>query len=177
MSQTVTAFNREQVLRPYRFNLTYAADLVSDVSDDLLHHSPGPGLENHPGFTLGHLVTGSGLVAKYLGGEYDIPDGWDDLFRRKGPGDPRLPVSDAPNLPSRAQLMKELERQHGIVEELILSLDDNRFRQPVEWRFDHHFPTDGDMIMFMCVTHEAMHLAQVSAWRRAVGLESSLGRL
>ena len=177
MNRTASEFNRDQVLRPYRFNLTYAKDLVADVSADLLYHSPGPGLENHPGFTLGHLVTGSAMVADHLGGAYDIPEGWDEMFRRNGPGDPRLPEFSTTNLPSSEELLTELERQHAIVEALILKAPAERFERPVEWRFGSIFPTDGDMLTFMCVTHEAMHLAQVAAWRRAMGLPSSLGRL
>ena len=177
MSQVAPEFNRERILRPYRFNLKYAKDLVSDIDDERLYYSPGPGLENHPGFTLGHLVTGSSLVAKYLGGSYDVPDGWDELFRRNGPGDPRLPVSDSADLPSKKELLEELERQHAVVEGLVLTLGADRFERPAEWRFGKYFPTSGDMLMFMCVTHEAMHLAQVAAWRRACGMESSLARL
>ena len=120
MNRIRCAFNRDPVLRPYGFNLKYAKDLVSDVPDEQLYHSPGPGLENHPNFTLGHLVTGSALIAKYLGGTYDIPEGWDELFRRTGPGDPRLPVSKSPGLPAKETLLNELERQHAIVEDLIL---------------------------------------------------------
>jgi hypothetical protein len=164
-------------LHAYGFNLKYAKDLVDDVTDEQLYHSPGPGLENHPGFTIGHLVIASALVAKYLGESYDVPQGWDEFFRRTGPGDPRLPASDSADLPSRNTLIRELERQHERVEDLVQEFDTMRFELPLEWRFDKYFPTVGDMLTFMCITHEAMHLAQVAAWRRACGLESSLARL
>ena len=35
-------------------------------------------------------------------------------------------------------------------------------------------PTLGDAVVFFAVSHEAMHLAQVAAWRRARGLPSAL---
>ncbi len=177
MTHSVFKFNRDQILRPYRFNLNYAKDLVVDVTDDQLYYSPGPGLENHPGFTLGHLVTASAMVAEDLGESYDVPDVWDDLFRRNGPGDPRLPESKSINLPSKLMLLEELEHKHALVEDRVRMLDDDRFDRPVEWRFENYFPTVGDMLNFMCISHEAMHLAQVAAWRRACGLESSLARL
>ena len=170
-------FSKDQILKPYRFNLKYAYDLVSDVDDDQMYFTPSPGLENHPGFTLGHLVTGSVLVADDLGVDCSWPEGWDEFFLRKGPGDPRLPVSDAPNLPSKEVLLRELDEKHRIVEQSILALDDAKFAEPCKWRYESYFPTEGDMLMFMCVTHEAMHLAQVAAWRRAMGLPSSLARL
>lgn len=177
MDQPASGFNLNQLLRAYDFNLEYAKDLVRDVTDEQLYQAPGPGLENHPGFALGHLVMASALIAKYLGGVYDVPEGWEDFFHRAGPGDPTLPVSDSPDLPAKDELIDELERQHGIVREAVLQCAPEKLESPVEWRFDQHFPTAGDMLTFMCITHEAMHLAQVAAWRRALGLESSLGRL
>lgn len=110
-------FNKDQILRPYRFNLKYAFDLVSDIDDKLMYQSP------------------------------------------------------------TADLLQYLQRSYQIVEKRILSLDNNKSAEPYEWRFTKHFSTVGDMLMFMCITHEAMHLAQVAAWRRSFGLESSLARL
>jgi hypothetical protein len=165
------------ILNPYRFNLAYAVDLVSDVDGDKMYVTPSAGLENHPGFTLGHLVSGSALVAKYLGEECAMPDGWVELFQRNGPGDPTLPTNDAPNLPFKSELLDELKQKHELVERLVVACDAARFSAPCDWRFGRYFPTVGDMLTFMCVTHEAMHLAQVAAWRRGMGYASSLGRL
>ncbi len=170
-------FDREILLKSYRFNLKYAADLVADIEDDLLYSVPAPGLENTPGFTLGHLVTGSTLIAQDLGENCSLPQGWDDFFLRRGPGDPRLPTNDAPDLPGKAALLQELTDRHRIVEGRIEELDNDRFFEPCQWRFSNYYPTFGDMLIFMCVSHEAMHLAQLAAWRRAFGMESSLARL
>jgi hypothetical protein len=56
-------------------------------------------------------------------------------------------------------------------------LPDVAFGRPVEWRFDNYYPSLADYLYFMCVTHEAMHLGQLAAWRRAAGLDSALARL
>ncbi len=173
----IRGFSRGQILLGYRFGLKYAVNLVEDVPDELLHRSFGVGLENHPGFTLGHLTIAAALTAKYLGGPYNVPQGWDDLFRRTGPGDLRLPASDGSSLPPKDSLITELTRQHEIVEQRIRQLEYDHFEKPLKWRFDQHFPTLSDMLTFMCITHEAMHLGQVAAWRRAGGFESSLARL
>jgi hypothetical protein len=53
---------------------------------------PSNGLVNHPAFTLGHLISGSALLAEDLGAVFEMPDHWADLFLRKGPGDPRKPI-------------------------------------------------------------------------------------
>ncbi|KAA3631700.1 MAG: DinB family protein [Calditrichaeota bacterium] len=170
-------FDRDILLKPYRFNLYYAQDLVADLADAKLYETPAPGLENHPGWTLGHLATGSAMIAEDLGEASPLPDSWVEMFQRRGPGDPRLPDCVGDDLPTKAELLAELEAKHQQVERLIQTVDDAKFAERCEWRFERFFPTTYDMVLFMCVTHEAMHLAQVAAWRRAFKLPSSLGRI
>ena len=86
---------KEILIRTYRFSLKYAYELVADLDDTMMSKSPGKGFENHPAFTLGHLVTAAALTVKYLGVPYELRPDWEDLFRRKGPGDPKLPDSNS----------------------------------------------------------------------------------
>lgn len=167
----------DSIIKAYDFNLEYAFDLVSDVSGVDLYHSPGEGLENHPGFTLGHLTIASAMTAEDLGAPYEVPDGWDEFFARRGPGDPRLPRGFDERMPGKEVLLETLASKHTVVKELIYKLTPEEFERKVEWKFGRQFPTLIDLVTFMCITHEAMHLAQVAAWRRAMGLESSLVRL
>ena len=53
----------DALLNQYAWNLAYADALTCDVDAAHWARSGGPGLENHPAWTLGHLVTGSALVA------------------------------------------------------------------------------------------------------------------
>ncbi len=46
----------EPLLANYSLNLRYAQVLVEDLADGDMTCSGGPGLENHPAFTLGHLA-------------------------------------------------------------------------------------------------------------------------
>ena len=168
---------KDILIKSYRFNLAYARELVIDVNEKIMAVSPGKGLENHPAFTIGHLISGSAMVSDELGGPYEFTEEWESLFRGKGPGDPRIPRTGTGIYPSKDVLLTELERQHRIVEGLILDLQEERFKEESRWRFDEHFPTLGDMLYFMCITHEAMHLSQLGAWRRAMGLPSAFARL
>lgn len=163
--------------KSYRFNLLYAEQLVFDIDADLMTKSGGKGLENHPAFTLGHLISASALTSKYLKGPYDLSPEWEALFRRKGPGDPRMPDSNIDLYPSKQQLLGELSNQHKLVEGLIMELSEDRFSELTEWRFAHHMPTLGDLLYFMCITHESMHLGQLAGWRRAMSLPSALAKL
>ncbi len=158
------------------FNTAYAQELVRELEEEEMVKVPFPGLENHPAFTLGHIVTSRALVVKYLGGTYQIPRGWDELFRRNGPGDPRLPVpSSDTDYPTKESLLSEMKKQQKLIVKLLSSYDD--WTSKKEWRFDTFMPSKLDCLVFMCVNHEAMHLGQLAAWRRAMQLPSALGRL
>jgi hypothetical protein len=155
------------ILRQYRFNLQYAYELVADCTEAEMTLQPATGFENHPAFALGHLVTGSAMLAEELGGTYSIPDGWHELFQRTGPTDDRMPDVLA-IYPTKTQLLTELGRQHHAVEALLENIDPARLQQHVPWRFAARMPSLLDLVTFMCITHEAMHLGQLSAWRRAM---------
>ncbi len=105
----------ETVLRQYAWNLAYAHHLTDDVPDDLWARTGGAGHENHPAWTLGHLVTGSALVAADLGAEARLPDGWAELFERLGPKDPWRGDVDEGVYPPRRVVMGELERVDALV--------------------------------------------------------------
>ena len=169
--------NKETIIHQYDFNLAYAQALVAHVSEDEMTLIPAAGLVNHPAFTLGHLVSGSALVAKYLGGTYEMPEGWEALFLRRGPGDPRTPDMDTTKYPSKYELLDELEAQHEKVKALLLTVEDSMLNAPKKWRFSSMMPTLLDSIVFMCINHEAMHLGQLAAWRRAMGKDSALAAI
>jgi hypothetical protein len=177
MNQNINAMMKTHIINAYAFNLRYAKALVKDVTLDMMTYSPAEGLENHPAFTLGHLISGAALTSKYLGGPYEFAPEWERLFKRNGPGDPRLPEQDTTRYPPKEQLLEELTKQHDLVEGLIQGLDKAEWNEPSPWRFRNDLPTLGDLLLFMCVTHESMHLGQLAAWRRAMGLDSALAVL
>ncbi len=168
----------EHAIRLYAWNLLYAQALVADISADQCTESGGPGLENHPAWTIGHLVTGSDLLAEDLGLERDLPEGWRELFERRGPGDPRLPDPERRAYPPMEELLAELERQHARVEDAWRKMAAGTdLDERLAWRFGAELPTLGDAVVFLAVSHESMHLGQLAAWRRARGLPSALGSL
>ena len=167
----------ESIIKQYDFNLEYAKALVKDLTEEQMVVVPSSGLDNHPAFTLGHLVSGSADLAHDLGENFELPDGWAKLFVRKGPGDPRRPDLDYKKYPTKSALISELENQHNKVKRLLRSMDEKRLKEPLTWRFANFMPTLGDVVVFMCVNHEAMHLGQLAAWRRAMGFESALASM
>lgn len=166
----------EPIIKQFDFNLAFANKLVEDVGEEQMTVIPSKGLENHPAFTLGHLASGSAMMVEDLGGEFILPEGWRELFLRKGPGDPRQPLLDE-KYPLKNELLVELEKQHNEVKSLLLVVTSEQLAAPIQWRFGRFMPTLLDAVLFMCVNHEAMHLSQLSAWRRAMNLPTALGNL
>ncbi|HRH63519.1 MAG TPA: DinB family protein [Bacteroidia bacterium] len=162
------------IVKQYDFNLSYAKALVHDVPELLMTHTPAAGLENHPAFTLGHLLSGSALLAGDLGLEMNLPPSWVSLFVRKGPGDPRMPDLDVELYPTKLELLTALESQHNRVKQKISELNEEQLQAPFKWRFSNYFPSVYDLIVFMCINHESMHLGQLAAWRRAMNFPSAL---
>ena len=167
----------QALIKQYDFNLAYAKGLVADLSDEQMTMIPAKGLDNHPAWTIGHLVSGSADLARDLGADFQMPVGWDELFVRQGPGDPRKPELDKTRYPPKQMLIAELENQHEKVKRLLKSTEEKRFSEPLTWRFGNFMPTLGDVVVFMCINHESMHLGQLAAWRRSMGLNSALASL
>ena len=124
------------IVNQYYFNLEYAKKLVEDLNEEQMTTIPSTGLENHPAFTIGHLVSGSAMIAEELGAKFEMPDNWAELFLRKGPGDPRKPDPDKTKYPSKQLLIDELEHQHNKVKHLLKNVDQNKLNENIKWRFN-----------------------------------------
>ena len=106
-----------------------------------------------------------------------MPEKWAELFIRKGPGDPRKPDPDTTKYPSKTALLEELESQHNKVKKIVIEIDEYKLTESFKWRFSGFMPTLLDLVAFMCINHEAMHMGQLAAWRRAMSLPSALGSM
>ncbi len=167
----------DAVLRQYAWNLAYADHLTRDVPPELWAESGGPGLENHPAWTLGHLVTGSAMVAEELGVDAAVPEAWVELFQRQGPSDRRLPDTDAERYPPRDEVFDRLASLHADVTAAVRGVDAAFLAGTEEWRFDGFLPTNADTLLFMLVAHENVHLGQLGCWRRRFGLPSAMAAM
>jgi hypothetical protein len=162
----------ELMTRILDFNLAYAELLVRDLDESQMSRSGGPGVENHPAFTLGHLVMGAARTRTMLGGEMDVPAGWDAMFDREGPADRRLPYVG--QYPTREELIGELGRQTKLLKSALESATEAQLADGVVWRYSDRLPSTRDAAGFMTMTHAAIHLGQMAAWRRAMGLKAAL---
>lgn len=154
-----------QVICLYGFNLRVARAMVDDLTPDEMVEQPH-GVVNHPAWSLGHLVVTADRLAGMLGLGSDVADGWASVFATGG-----IPSNDRSLYPSKEQLVEALAAQHARNAAAFERTNAAWFDtpNPGETR-RRRFPTQGDLALYLMTSHEMLHLGQLAAWRRAMGL-------
>jgi hypothetical protein len=163
------------VLDCLRITLGYAEKLVKDIPAEQFAHMPHPTM-NHPAFCLGHLSLYPNKVLGLLGVEQapphrlphrPNPPGWDELFEMGA-----LCVEQDGRYPSKDEIIGHYTERHRAAAEALKDVSDETLarQNPIEGRFREMCPTVGAAVNFMLNNHQMLHLGQISAWRRAMGL-------
>jgi len=76
--------------------------------------------------------------------------------------------------PGKDAIMKRFVERYNVVASALDAADDAVFTKPnpMGGRMSEMLPTMGAAVMFLCGSHMQMHLGQISAWRRAMGMGS-----
>lgn len=157
-------YDRE--LTQYAHALAYAERLLADLSDDQMLEQPTAGM-NHPTWLVGHLtaVTDHGL--EMLGLPPAVPKEWHALFDTG-----TVPSPERDLYPPKAQLLAGYRAAH----ERLAAAVRERARPDLLDRvnpFDSlkaTLPTLADLLAYLLTVHEAVHLGQISNWRRQLGM-------
>ena len=106
-----------------------------------------------------------------LGLESTFPADWEAAAKTGG-----TPSADASLYPSKDALLAELKKQHERVAEAVAGADAATFaKEYPDEGTRKYFPTIGDFVDYLLSAHEANHIGQIAAWRRAMGLAPSDG--
>lgn len=153
-------------------NLDYTNRLVADLSPDKMALQPN-GVTgkpmNHPAWVLGHLAFVADFYAGVLGGDPPTaPKHWADLF-----GMNSAPQPDASKYPAKDELLKALVDGRSRLTAVARAKPADFWLQPVaDEKRRARFANNAALAVHMLVNHDAIHLGQLSAWRRALGLPS-----
>ncbi len=149
-------------------NHNYAIALVADLDENQMVAQPAMDLPkplNHPAWILSHLKTYRPIVASLIRGE-TFDDPLDHPYGMKS-----SPAQDRNQYDTKASIITELEQGRGEIEEALHSANDSAWAAEVSlprWRARWNCVAMG--VPFLMLNHENMHLGQLSAWRRAMGL-------
>jgi hypothetical protein len=157
---------KSALLTTWRRDVAYALRLVGDLSDEQMIAQPIPGrVMNHPAWTLAHLTLYNEVIAKMLG-RIAFEDPKEHPFGMKS-----SPEGDAKLYPPKALAIESYERTHTAAERALVECDPSVLAEDAplaRWRPLH--PKIADMTVMLMAKHETLHLGQLSAWRRAMGL-------
>lgn len=156
---------KDTILRSFVYNLHYAERLLGDISAERMCMQPLPGM-NHPTWIIGHLADTCDLMADWLEVTSICPSGWNDLFDNRSE-----PQSDRSIYPDKAKLSDVLEQGHKAISAAFQTVPEDVLEKPLPRESMRSlFPTVLDGVAFEMTDHEAIHLGQLSAWRRAMGM-------
>lgn len=155
-----------EVLNSFSMTLAYLERLVADVPDERFAEQP-PGLTNHPAWVIGHLAMSLQAMGGELGLTTWLPKDWPSQF-----GTGSIPTSDRPSYPSKQELLENLEEGRRRLAVALLSVSENVLSAPLpDVRYQPLFPTLGHAVTHILGAHAAVHVGQVTVWRRAIGLQ------
>ena len=152
-------------LQQNQFLLGYGQMLVSDIDDLRMTEQPLPGV-NHPAWILGHLALTADRVCSLVGAEKRLAEEWGKLF-----GAGSQVTANRSSYPSKDELLRGLEERFRDARRAVeqAPLDTLAVTNPNE-RLRGMLPRVEDLIGFLMTGHVGVHLGQLSAWRRMLGL-------
>jgi hypothetical protein len=154
-----------EVAASWSRTVDYLRQLVADVPDEMLTRQID-GVVNHPAWVIGHVI----YSCQAIGGEMGI-DPWlaADWAERFGTG--TVPVEGRKDYPSKHDLLGALSDAQQRVNDRLLTLGDSGLTVPLpDEGYREIFPTLGHAVLHVLTVHTAIHVGQVTVWRRAVGL-------
>ena len=147
-------------------NLGYAQRLIADLDDEAMVRQPAAGT-NHPAWVLSHLNIYHPVIVSLIRGE-TFPDPKDHRY-----GMQSKPVADRAEYPSKGELIQTFATGHEQVESALRQAPVEAWHAAVTLpRWQQAMPTVDVALGYLMLHHEAVHLGQLSGWRRVQGLAS-----
>ena len=153
------------VKRVMDLNHYYATLLLDDIPDGQMCQQPGS-MVNHPAWSLGHITLSLEQGAMAIGMPSSLPEKWRTLF-----GLGSKPTPNRADYPGKAELVRAYDAQHQRISARLETLSAEELQEPNEGEGARGLlPTVGDALLFVATAHAGVHLGQISAWRRLMGL-------
>ena len=123
------------------------------------------GVPNHPAWVMGHLTSSCQALGRELGLATWLPAQWEQQF-----GTGSIPTSDRSAYPSKEELLAALADGQARVSNRLADLGDAGMSTALpDKRYKTKFPTVGHAVVHILTGHAAVHVGQISVWRRAAG--------
>lgn len=158
-----------------RLSVAYARRMIADIPANQFARFASLDdkqvISNHPAFVYGHLSIYPCRIIEQLGGDatdYKPSAKYEELFNAKATcvDDPSGTI-----YPAMSEIVERMLTNYEKAIECIQAADDQLFLQPnANEAMRGRFSTNGSMHAFYVGGHVLLHIGQVSAWRRMIGL-------
>lgn len=157
----------------------YAKRVTGDLSDHNFARLPTWGMGgqtiacNHPAWVFGHLAIYPNMLLKVVGSKttVPIPENFEALFKN---GTPCLDDPNGSIYPSMAITMSAyFAGTDAIIAAASMLSDADLGKANPDEHMAKYFPTVAECLIFMLNNHNALHIGQISTWRRAMGLPAA----
>jgi hypothetical protein len=168
----------EMILAGAKRSRGYAERILSGITPQIFARKPrfeGPGKTvvietNHTAWAFGHLSLYPAFVLQMLGqspGKVVPSPAFEALFKD---GTPCQDDPDGKIYPAMETITTTYFRNYDAAFEIIAGLSDAALSAPSEEKARANWPLVGGRVNFMLNNHIMMHMGQLSAWRRCMGL-------
>jgi hypothetical protein len=158
----------DHVMHAARIQTGYAKQLLEGIPNERFTEQIAE-MPNHPAWICGHLALSLDLVCDLLGAGREISDDWQALF-----GMGSQPSADPNKYPEPAVVVEALNSQLERATASVAKATPAELSRAAPEHLRDFLPTVGDAAVFLLVGHLGVHLGQLSAWRRAAGLDFAL---
>ena len=156
---------RTRTLNSYALALEYGRTLLVDLDDGQMVAQPLGGV-NRPAWIVGHLIYSCQMIGVEMGLSPWLPGDWEQRFVAGSPV-----AADTGRYPGRDELLAMFSDATDRVRERLIQMTDAELDAALpDERYRDVFPTLGHAVLHVLTVHTAIHLGQLSAWRRAMGL-------
>lgn len=156
----------EFALTTGRLALDHLRRLVADLDEDQMVAQPGS-QNKHPAWTLGHLTCSLHLLGDEFGLAPDLPIGWVAKF-----GTGSTPVSDVDAYPDKGDLLSALNGAQARLAEHLRWLGPKTLTSPLpDEAYRKFLPAKGHALLHILIGHTSLHVGQLGAWRKSMGLD------
>ncbi len=172
MTTAASCLTSTSIIEAANLSLAYAKMALEGISPDKFARIPEGVNVNHPAFNFGHLAyyIDQGMLASLGKEDLAIPsEDWGKLFSHEATcqDDP-----DGTIYPPMDEIVNRFFDRTNLLLEQIAVADEATLSQglPEGSFFADYCTSLASVLNFMLSSHTMMHLGQVSAWRRMMGL-------
>lgn len=162
MSQPV--INPDQLLFSYRWGAEQFERLASDIADERFTAQPVSEI-NHPAWLFGHITSYHQVIVDLLAGN-EFANPWDAPCGKNSEPNP-----DRAAYPAKVAILAAHRHGFDQAAAAILEAPASAWTAALEHpTWGKQFDTVAPAVVFLATTHQALHLGQLSGWKRAAGM-------